>query len=119
MCAADDCDAPHDKQMSVPDDSTVSTLAARIQKEYVPSNIQGGKATWSLVSRIPLAVIAQQWRTPKLVQQTDPSIASLSETDGCVKLHVNCHRQDPDTVLEILRELKLETIQQPLPHVQK
>ncbi len=99
--------------MSIPDETPVSALAARIQNEYLPRNIQGGKATWSLVSSIPLAVIAQQWHEPKLAHYTDSSIASLSEADGCLKLHINYHGQiDPDTVLEILKDLKLETIQQ-------
>ena len=90
-------------------------LARLIQKEYLPRNIQGGKATWSLVTSVPVAVLAQQWSEPKVLPLSDLDIAKLKGPDGSVKFHVNYHAQiDPDTVLEVLRGLKLETIQQRL-----
>ncbi len=116
VCAADDCYAPHDKCITVSDKATVTDLARIIQKEYIPSNIQGGKATWSLVANVPVAVLAQQWSEPKVLPFCDFIIAKLKGPDGIVKFHVNYHAQiDPEIVLDVLKELKLETIQQANP----
>jgi len=118
VCAADDCDAPHAKLMTVPDDTPLEELARIVQRDYVPGNIAGGEATWSLVADRPLAVLAQQWREPKLVRQLPLQLAELKGQHGSVKLHVNYHAQvDPEIALEILRELKLETIQHQPGHV--
>jgi hypothetical protein len=107
VCAADDVDAPHAKAMTVPDDIPLDELARIVQKDYIPMNIAGGKATWSLVATEPLAVLAQQWRDPKLVWQFHLDLAALKGEDGSVRLHVNYHVQvDPDIVLEVLRELR-------------
>lgn len=117
VCAADDCHAPHEKNLTVPDDSTVQDLAETIQREYLPK-IQGGRATWSLVTRVPVAVLAQQWREAKVIFPFDDVVAKLASPGGPVRLHVNYHAQlDPDVVLEVLKELNLETTQQGGGHV--
>ena len=111
VCAADDCHAPHEKRLTVPEDTMVSDLAKTIQRDYLPK-IAGGQATWSLVTHVPVAVLAQQWRKAKILFAFDDAVAKLKQADGAVRLHVNYQAQlDPDVVLEVLKELKLETIQ--------
>ena len=120
VCAADDCHAPHEKSITVPSNATVRDLARTIKREYLPNNIQGGQATWSLVTSIPLAVLAQQWSEPKLLPLCDVNLSGFAGPDGSVKAHLNYHAQiDPKIVLEVLEELKLETIQpRPEPYSQ-
>jgi hypothetical protein len=46
VCAADDCDAPHQRTLSVDTTSTSQQLIASIiEQNYLPI-VQGGKATW-------------------------------------------------------------------------
>jgi hypothetical protein len=91
---------------------TVGDLVKLIQKDYVPRNIQGGKATWSVVSSVPIAVLAQQWSDPKLlplITMLDGGVDILTDPEGNLKLHVNYHAQiDPEIVLEVLKGLKLK-----------
>jgi hypothetical protein len=112
VCAADDVDAPHATTLMLPDETTVADLARIIQNTYLPK-ICGGKATWSMVSSIPVAVLAQQWSEPKSLLPLNLRVAKLNAADGTAAIHVNYHAQrDPEAVLEVLRELKLMTIQQ-------
>lgn len=79
-----------------------------VQREFIPGNIQGGKATWSVVTSIPIAVIAQQWAEPRLLPMIDGRVEKLANTDGNIRIHVNYHAQiDPEIVLAVLQELKL------------
>jgi hypothetical protein len=112
VCAADDCDAPHAKTITVPSTMTIVDLVKLIQKDYAPHNIQGGKATWSVVTSVPIAVFAQQWSDPKLLPliiMLDGGVNKLADAEGNLKIHVNYHAQiEPDIVLEVLNELKLQ-----------
>lgn len=108
VCAADDCDAPHTMSITVPATTTVRDLVGLIQREYIPGNIQGGKATWSVVTSVPIAVLAQQWPEPRILPLVEVGAARLADSDGNVTIHANYHAQiDPEIVLEVLRELKL------------
>lgn len=104
--AGDDVDAPHKFAIEVPNDFSLDDIASAIQKSsYIPK-IQFGKATWSVTSGVPIAVIAQQWPEPKIVTNIEFVRDRLDLKDGTVRAHVNYHAQiDPDIVLEILREL--------------
>ncbi|MBN1918050.1 MAG: hypothetical protein JW889_09090 [Verrucomicrobia bacterium] len=112
VCAGDDVDAPHATSFAVPDETTVGGLARIIQDRYLP-RIEGGKATWSMVTSVPVAVLAQQWSDPRLLPPFDLAVTRLPRVSGTVKVHVNYHAQrDPEAVLEVLRELKLVVSQQ-------
>lgn len=64
VAMADDVFAPHEKKIKVENDETLeSTLEKILATHYLPS-IQGGQATWIVVGKNPLAVIAQQWLKP-------------------------------------------------------
>ncbi len=64
VAMADDVFAPHEKKIKVENDETFeSTLEKILATHYLPS-IQGGQATWIVVGKNPLAVIAQQWSKP-------------------------------------------------------
>ena len=108
VCAGDDADAPHVCDLSLPDDATLEDMARAVQQARFLPGIQGGKATWSVVSDVPLAVVAEQWSSPRMVcPEAAEERPDVSE--GVVHLHVNYHAQmDPETVLEVLSNLRLK-----------
>jgi hypothetical protein len=108
VAAADDVDAPHQLQIAGP---PVDHVGAAIEKVlatgYLPQ-MQGGRATWSVVSNKPIAVVAQQWAKPQLIHSHESSYEGLDVRDGKLRLHFNYHAQlDPEIVLEVLRRFRL------------
>jgi hypothetical protein len=75
-------------------------------------SISGGKATWSLSSRVPLAVIAQQWAAPVILNHPPgPALSELDWDDDVVRLHFTYFaQQSPDSVLAVLRDLRLRAL---------
>src|SRR5262245_30639776 len=94
VAAGDDADAPHARSFSLPAGLSVLDAIARIAGErYLPS-IVGGKATWSVASGFPIAVLAQQWPAPRAVtwwQPTKPS--DLERRKAAIALHFSYHAQ--------------------------
>lgn len=64
VAAGDDVFAPHEQKIKIEDDETIETTLEKIVASHYLPSIQGGKATWILVGKIPLAIVAQQWSTP-------------------------------------------------------
>jgi hypothetical protein len=108
VAAGDDADVPHERIYSFPDPlSPLQVIAAIVAAGYL-AKIAGGKATWSAVSGLPLAVVAQQWPEPRGAPWREPPWSELEQRDGMYRIHFNYHVQrDPEAVLEILKELKL------------
>jgi hypothetical protein len=66
VCAADDLFAPHLKKWPASQAKSVNQLMQKLKDEYLPCNIQGGKATWIVKSKgTTLAIIAQEWKKCK------------------------------------------------------
>ncbi len=109
VCAADDLDAPHACNGRIENTTSVGEVVAACLDISPLPNISGGKATWCLSSGVPLAVIAQQWTTPKLVSQFAPPIDHLDiDKDGTLRLHFTYFVQrDPHDVRNILSRLQL------------
>ena len=109
VAAGDDVDAPHGRAFSFPDTLSSLQLIARIVAEGYLARISGGKATWSAVSRVPLAVVAQQWAEPRAVPWREVSLSGLEQRDGAYRIHFNYHAQrDPKVVLQVLKELNFQ-----------
>ena len=108
VCAGDDIDA-HDLVLDLPDAETLDALVVSVLHAYELPRIQGGKATWCLASRRPIAIVAQQWSSPRMVPwQTQPA-SDCKVVDGVVRLHLTYLGQiDPDVAYEVLRRLRLE-----------
>ena len=107
VALVDDMDAPHLEEVNLPDEVTVEEIATWIvENRYLPQNIQGGKATWSLVSNRPIAILAQQWDKPKLLWRCPDSLKGLNFANGVLRAHLHYHaQQDPDVVYEVLDRL--------------
>ena len=100
VCQGDDVAAPHKTVIKA---KVCRNIGDIISGGYLP-NISGGKATWSAVSGDTLAIIAQEWKKPKIL-----SLLSVDQLDydskGRLKIHFNYHAQaDPNMVFEVLRE---------------
>jgi hypothetical protein len=111
VCAGDDIDAPHARQIFVPDGLTVEALIRHVISEADLPDISGGKATWCISSKIPLAIIAQQWAEPKPVTFFAPKLSELDIRGDVFRAHISYFaQQDPTLVLEILARLKTHAI---------
>jgi len=108
VCAADDIDAPHARQIQVPDDCCLDEIVSYIMKHYELPHIAGGKATWCISSMLPLAVVTQQWRNPEMIRSIPPGLDELDCSNGVLRVNISYFAQiDPDVVLTVLRELRL------------
>jgi hypothetical protein len=91
VCAADDCDAPHEKTVSLPSFIDPIDFIRELLTRYSLPHISGGAATWTChFNGENIAVIAQQWPSPKAM------IAEMAflETN---ELHFEYHAQErPD-----------------------
>jgi hypothetical protein len=106
VCAGDDID-PHDASFAVPTPKDVEDLATSILRRVALPRIAGGQATWCLSSRVPFAVVAQQWSVPKSLWF--PSLGNLIPKGiNQLKVHASYFvQQDPDEVFRILARLTL------------
>jgi hypothetical protein len=107
VCAGDDSDAPHPKQIVVADGASIEDILSGVSRSgYLPS-IAGGRATWSASSNVPLGVLAQEWEKPKLFF---PDFEDLLDVDDkTLRIHFSYHTQiDPDIVYEVLNQLTLK-----------
>ena len=101
-------DDPEARTFSFSDGMLIKEIIERIVGSHFLAQISGGKATWSVVSGFPLAVVAQQWNEARLVPWRPVEIAQLERRNGIIHLHFNYHAQiDPDIVLRVVKELKL------------
>jgi hypothetical protein len=108
VAAGDDADAPHAREIDVPDDVTVTELVQLVWRDARLPSISGGQATWALSSIVPLAVGAQQWGAPRILSSFPPKLAELDVKGGTVRLHFSYFAQrDPEAVFEVLRRLRL------------
>lgn len=108
VAAGDDFDAPHIRNASVQDDADISQIVSACLAASPLPSISAGDATWALSSGVPLAVIAQQWSTPKLVSQFPPEPEHLDFSDGTMRLHFTYFmQQPPDDVYSVLERLTL------------
>ena len=76
---------------------------------WLPS-IQGNRATWSIASNEPLAVLSYQWSDLKFLPQLDERIRAAERRDGALRLFFSYHAQhDPEIVYRILWDLQLHS----------
>ena len=106
VAVGDDCDVPHLEEVRLPDGSTVEEAVSWIvASRYLP-RIGGGEATWSILSKRPIAVLAQQWNKPMMLSPIPYSLENLDYADDTFRVHATYHvQQDPNVVFEVLSRL--------------
>lgn len=109
VAAGDDANAPHARTFTFDDSISIEGAIERIVAEGYLARIGGGRATWSVVSGTPIAVVAQQWQGPRNVSWKALDKGTLQTRNDVIGLHFNYHAQlDPDLVLQVLQRLKLQ-----------
>jgi hypothetical protein len=99
VCAGDDVDAPHSKTISVPDGASLIEVLSFISNSGYLARIAGGKATWSAVSNVPLAVLPQQWSAPRALPGANSEKEQLNFHNDMLQIHFTYHGQrDPGIV---------------------
>ena len=109
VAAGDDGDAPHARTFEFPDRTTLEAILAGIVTSKYLASIQGGMASWSVMSNIPVAVIAQQWTEPRMLGSI-PEVRdrALDREGGMLRLQFNYHGQiDPEVVARVLKQLEV------------
>jgi hypothetical protein len=108
VCAGDDCDAPHAREIDLPADASIEAIVRAALKASPLASISGGKATWCVSSGLPLAVIAQEWSEPKFLHPIPPKQSELDRRGETIRLHFSYFaQQDPNVVFEVLRRLRV------------
>jgi hypothetical protein len=106
VAMGDDVDAPHEQQYSFQDSTSIEQAIDQIVNSGYLARVQGG-ATWSVVSGVPVSVVAQSWDQSRPVSRQPQEFNALKVEDGSIRLHFNYHAQiDPEIVLEVLKRLK-------------
>lgn len=109
VAAGDDIDAPHRLELTGSSDQSILDALRHISQLNCLPSIVGGKATWSAVSCLPLAILAQQWSEPKPLSAS-PAMSKLDTRADGLYLHFNYHAQvDPDIVFNVLNRLRLKS----------
>ena len=105
VAAGDDADAPHFASVQIDESWTILPILEEILRiNYLPQ-IFGGAASWSVSHTQPVAIIAQQWDQPRLIELPDFPYHGTPGYVHLEHLHFNYHTQlDPDTVYAVLRE---------------
>ena len=100
VAMGDDANAPHHYEMTLVDNANLSAIIKAIVQSNYLACIAGGKATWAVISRIPIAIVAQQWAEPQLLTPI-PSLSSLNFSGNVLSMHYEYRvQQDPDLVYE-------------------
>ena len=107
VCMGDDMDAPHEECLPIAD-WAVGTIATTVISRRYLASISGGLATWILrtddCGGTPIAVIAQQWRDPKLLVPESSSILEMVRDRDAPSAYLQYHCQvDPDLIFNALR----------------
>ena len=85
MSQFDDAYAPHYREIVLQDGLSLREIVVAIsQADYLPT-IAGGRATWSVTSKVPVAVIAQQRRRPMMLGSTSYRLSDLDYSNGTLR----------------------------------
>ncbi len=107
VCAGDDIILPHIRCFTIQNNFTLEDIAYAIKKSDFLPKIKGGNATWGVSSRIPIAVIAQQWDKPKMIEPLEFTKNQLDISGNEIRVHVTYYAQTgPDNVVDELERLK-------------
>lgn len=102
VAMGDDIDAPHSSEFTVNDNTGVASVIEIVFHSNYLASIAGGIATWAAISYIPLAVLAQQWSSPKLLLPVPP-LAALNFANNTLAIHFKYHtQQDPYLIYDQL-----------------
>ncbi len=110
VCAADDLDPPHERRVRIPSGASVAQLVQLAISNADLPTISGGEATWCASSGFPIAVVAQQWTSPRQIPFELPGLSEFDVSGDVVRFHFTYFAQKaPEEVLDTLKRLTLRS----------
>lgn len=98
----------HARTFECPNGATLRDIITMIAESGWLASIAGGLATWSVASNVIVAVVAQQWREPKMMLGVGMIDHLLDRRDGVLHLYFNYHAQiDPKIVYDVLSSARM------------
>ena len=107
VAAGDDVFAPHEQKVKIEDGETIETTLEKILETHYLPKIQGGKATWIVVGKNSLAVVAQQCSKPLFLIEANTETKDL--LDFTNKWHLDFRywcQVEPNEVAESIKQGK-------------
>lgn len=87
VCPGDDISS-HYLEFEFDSTATISDILKKVRKINYLALIQGGKATWFILSKhTEIAIIKQQWSSPKFLIDKKTVIGDLSVEEGSVSFY--------------------------------
>jgi hypothetical protein len=102
VCAADDVGAPHSESVSIKPDSSLAEFLQIIQRMGYLAQISGGRATWIVELDRPVAVMAQQWKSPQFLIDPETRIADCAKLDRPLFFRYRC-QANPSVIFNCLK----------------
>jgi hypothetical protein len=105
VAMGDDMDAPHEWAVAIPPEAPIRSLVSKILERKYLATIGGGRATWIVEGKRPVAVLAQQWRDARWLVEADSPIMTLRREGGRPDFKIRYWCQiDPEEVYACLLE---------------
>jgi hypothetical protein len=103
-------DSPQPLAFDIADTASPEEVLRRsADRSWLPA-ISGGRATWSIASNEPLAVLAYGWPDLKPLPRLAERMRAADRRGGALNLHFNYHAQiDPEIVFRVLWDLRLRS----------
>jgi hypothetical protein len=99
VAQGDDVDAPHARQFTFPDGSSIQEIVNKIVGSGYLASIAGGYASWVVMSNIPIAVLAQQWPAARMLTLSRSDQDKTGPANGEITLYFEHHQQaDPEAI---------------------
>ncbi|MFK7789402.1 MAG: hypothetical protein AB8C95_07945 [Phycisphaeraceae bacterium] len=99
--------APHEYVTKISSTQTVEELLFSVYQKLKTADPAYAKATWSITSKRPLAVVSEQWAKPRILLR---SVRRVEDTvivrDNTAYLHFCLHEDaDPDAIYRMMDQL--------------
>jgi hypothetical protein len=108
VCAGDDCDAPHGRQMEVSELMPLKFVIQDILESGYLAKISGGRATWLIEIGEPVGVVTQQWKDTHFFVNAGGPIGTFLK--GKSEIHFKHEAQNaPEEVVEAYKRHQRES----------
>ncbi|HEX8432887.1 MAG TPA: hypothetical protein VF625_16495, partial [Longimicrobium sp.] len=90
--------------IALPRSASLRAVVREMLRSSYLASIAGGRATWIVEGNRPLAVVAQQWWSPRWLVEPELAVSAVSQESGSPDLMLRYWCQvDPKRVYDCLR----------------
>ena len=107
LSQADKLNAPHEHVTKAASTATVEELLLGVYQKLKTADPAYAKATWSVTSKRPLAVVSQQWAKPRILLRSVRRLEDTLIVQGkTAYLHFCLHNKaDPHALYQMMDQL--------------